>query len=287
MAHRLPVELWARIAFYLKDNISSLPTYARVCRQWQLVFERLIYQNLQVASEGSEVEKGVIPLSLFRSLMSGSTQYRRSFLNRLQYTITTPHDIQDYRAMKLENRRYSERNPVRDANDRAFSTAICLLFEILQPWDAHLKVTLAISVRGHDETLEPETEEAEDLVRWQTVRDGEQWVIPPYHARFPEKSPDMPRVACIDELLFEDNYLYQGVWSGAALQIAEHCAALQRLYLDLEERVRPDHITYIRERRQGVTSLPRSQIGNRVNNTSGGIYPTKAPTNARIIRAEW
>ncbi|KAL4760704.1 uncharacterized protein BDW70DRAFT_57114 [Aspergillus foveolatus] len=190
--------------------------------------------------------------------MSGSTQYRRSFLNRLQYTITTPHDIQDYRAIKLENRRYSERNPVRDANDRAFSTAICLLFEILEPWDAHLKVTLAISVRGHDETLEPETEEAEDLIRWQTVRDGEQWVIPPYHARFPEKGPDMPRVACIDELLFEDNYLYQGVWSGAALQLAEHCAALQRLYLDLEEWVRPDHITYIRERRQAVAStLPR------------------------------
>jgi hypothetical protein len=258
MAHRLPIELWTQIAFYLKDDISSLPTYARVCRQWQLVFEQLIYQNLQVASEGSGVEKGVIPLLLFQSLMSGSTQYRRSFLNRLQYTITTPHDIQDYRAMKLENRRYSERNPIRDANNQAFSTAIYLLFRILKPWNAHLKVTLAISVRGRDKTLEPETEEVEDLVRWQTVRDGEQWVIPPYHARFPEKGPDpdMPRVTCISELLFKDNYLYQGVWSGAALQIAEHCTTLQRLYLDLEEWVRPDHITYIQERRQGVTSLP-------------------------------
>ncbi|KAL2795577.1 hypothetical protein BJX66DRAFT_301393 [Aspergillus keveii] len=258
MAHRLPVELWTQIAFYLKDGTLSLPTYARVCRQWQLVFERLIYQNLKVASEGSEVKRGVIPLSLFRSLMSGSSQYRRAFVNWLQYTITTPHDIEYYRAMKLENRRYSERNAIRDANDRAFSTAICSLFEILEPWEANLKVTLSISVRGRDKMLEPETKEVEDLVQWQTIRDGEQWVIPPYHARFPERGPDMPRIACIGELLFEDNYLYQGIWSGATLQIAERCVALQRLYVDLEEWVRPDHITYIRERRQGVASaLPR------------------------------
>jgi hypothetical protein len=131
------------------------------------------------------------------------------------------------------------------------------LFEILETWDADLKGSLAITVQGRDLMLEPETKEVEDLYRWQTVLDGEQWVIPPYYARFPDDDEvlPMPRVSCIDGLLFERNYSYQGVYSGAALQIAEHYVALRRLDLDLEEMVRSDHLTYIRDRRQGSSSI--------------------------------
>jgi hypothetical protein len=254
MAHRLLVELWTQIALYLEDEVSSLPIYARVCRQWQPVFERLIYRKLKVESEeGAQREKGAVSLSQFEYLMPGSTQYRRSFLRQLDYTITTPYEIEDCRAMKLEDQRYSEKNPVRDANNQAFSKAIRALFDILETWDAELKVTLAITVtKGRDLMLESETKEVEDLYRWQTVLDGGQWVIPPYHARFPDEGLPLSNICCIDELLFEENDLYQGVWSSAALKVAEHCVALRRLYLDLEEMVRPDHLTYIRDRRQGT-----------------------------------
>ncbi|KAL3482683.1 hypothetical protein BJX62DRAFT_245648 [Aspergillus germanicus] len=233
MAHRLPVELWTHIAYYLEDEVSSPPIYARVCRQWQPVFERLIYRKLSVESEeGSQMGKGVMSLSQFQSLTSGLTQLRRSFLRHLHYTITTPYEIEDYRAMKLEDQRYSEKN--------------------------HLKVTLAVTVKGRDLTLEPETKEVEDLYRWQTVLDGEQWVIPPYHPRFPDDDEGlpMPSVSCIDELLFQKNYSYQRVYSGAALQIAEHCVTLRRLDLDLKETVRPDHLTYIREIDDKVLPVP-------------------------------
>jgi hypothetical protein len=61
MAHCLPVELWTQIALHLKDEVSSLPIYARVCRQWQPVFERLIYRKLKVESqEGSQM---AVPVS--------------------------------------------------------------------------------------------------------------------------------------------------------------------------------------------------------------------------------
>jgi hypothetical protein len=49
----------------------------------------------------------------------------------------------------------------------------------------------------------------------------------------------------VEELLFEKNYSYQGAWSAAVMQIAEYCVALRRMYLDLKEMVRPDHIKYI------------------------------------------
>jgi hypothetical protein len=51
MAHRLPPELWAEIASYLEKDRPSLAKCARVCRQWQPVFERLIYRKVKVESE--------------------------------------------------------------------------------------------------------------------------------------------------------------------------------------------------------------------------------------------
>jgi hypothetical protein len=255
MAHKLPFELWTHVALYLEDDASSFPKYARVCRQWQPVFERLIYRSLKVSTDGAELGKGAVSLSQFQSLMSDPRQYRPSFLRRLDYTIVTPHEIEDYSAMKLESKLYTERNPVRQANNEAFSQGIRSLFEILKSWDAHLKITLAMAVHGREKTLEPETEAIQYAYQWQTVLDGQQWLPVPYHARFPDDCPDMPRVACVDELLFESNYSYQGIWSGAAMQIAEHCVALRRIYLHLEELVRPDHLDYIRERRQGRLSL--------------------------------
>ncbi|KAI9372231.1 hypothetical protein BJX61DRAFT_553086 [Aspergillus egyptiacus] len=259
MAPQLPLEIWTQIALNLEDDAASLPKYARVCRLWQSVFERVIYRRLHVESEPSRTGKGVISLSQFQSFMSGATEYRRSFLRSLHYTIATPHDIRSYEAVKLETQRYTEQNPIREANNQAFSKGIRALFEVLEAWDEQSKVTLTVTVRGRDKTLEPETKKADDLDRcfidWEyTVLDGEQWVIRPYHARFPDEGPDMPRITCVKELSFENNYVFQGVWSGTAFQIAEHCVALRSLYVDFLEWVRPDHLSYMQERRQGVSS---------------------------------
>ncbi|RDW93889.1 uncharacterized protein DSM5745_01211 [Aspergillus mulundensis] len=207
--------------------------------------------------------------------MAESRQYRRSFLRHLHYTIVVPHKLEPYNAMKLENQEYREQNPVREANNRAFSTAVISLLNTLSCWEASAKIALVIEVRGRQKTLEPGTKEHAGLEKWQTVFDGEQWVVHPYTARFPDDEPSLPKVVCIDQLLFDHMGTYQGVWnaSRAALQIAEHhtdtsqgiwaasalqiaerCVALERLQLYDQEWVRPDHLSYMRERRQAMAS---------------------------------
>ncbi|KAL4910936.1 hypothetical protein BDW74DRAFT_172392 [Aspergillus multicolor] len=137
--------------------------------------------------------------------------------------------------MKLENQEYCEQNPIRDANNRVFSTAIASLFKTLSSWEVSAKVAVAIEVHGRQQTLEPGTKEHAGLERWQTVFDGEQWVVHPYTARFPDDEPSLPQVACVDQLLFGTMDTSQGIWAASALQIAEHCVALQRLQLYPQE----------------------------------------------------
>lgn len=96
--------------------------------------------------------------------------------------------------------------------------------------------------------LEPETEATAHAEQWQVELDGER-VVAPYSARFPaDEAPMMPRVTCIDHLWSETSY--QGICNSAVLQIAEHCVGLQRLRLHLAGWLRPDHVQYMRERRQ-------------------------------------
>ncbi|KAL2811965.1 hypothetical protein BJX63DRAFT_397742 [Aspergillus granulosus] len=254
MAIQLPLELWMHIAQYLKDDISSLPKYSRVCRQWQPIFERLIYREVRVESEEFQAGKGIISLSWFHSLMSSPNQYRRPFLRRLHYKIIIPYRLQRYNAVKLETQLYREQNPVRKANNQAFSKAMRSLLEILNAWEGSPKIGLVLEVHGRCESLEPQTKQVQNAGDWRTILDGNLWVVRPYRARFPDGDEMLPKVTCVDELVIEYAPMTQGIWGGAALRIAKHCVALQRLHLDVQERVRPDHLDYIRQRRQAVAS---------------------------------
>ncbi|KAL4862238.1 hypothetical protein BDV12DRAFT_190549 [Aspergillus spectabilis] len=260
----LPPELWTHIALYLEKDNSTLTNCARVCRQWQPMFEKLIYRNLKVESEDFKLQKGIVSLSWFRDLVSGTNQYRRSFVQRLEYTVIIPHDLSDYRTVKLEG--YHDQNPVREANDQAFWAGMRLLFEFLSSWEKGPKFMLAPAVQGRDKALEPETEVREHAHAWEVELDGEE-VVGPYRARFSGASM-LPRVTCVDNLSFD----YGLIWTGTAVQIAESCLALQRLYLNMQDSSRPDHLWYMRDRRQavasGLASLPSTL---RVLEFEGGL----------------
>ncbi|KAL2811813.1 hypothetical protein BDW59DRAFT_177063 [Aspergillus cavernicola] len=210
----LPPERWTHIALYLEKDNSTLTNCARVCRQWQPVFEKLIYRNFKVESEDFKLQKGVVSLPRFRDLVSGTNQYRRSLVQRLEYTVIIPHDLLDYRTVKLEG--YHDQNPVREANNQAFWAGMRLLFEFLSSWKKGPKIMLAPAVQGRDEALEPETEVREHAHAWEVE--------------------------------------YGLIWTGTAMQIAESCLALQRLYLNMQDLSRQDHLWYMRDRRQAVAS---------------------------------
>lgn len=248
MMPRLPPELLTHIALYPEADISTFIVCARVCRQWQSVFENLIYRNMKVESDDLKLRRGVISLLQFRNLVSGHNEYRRSFIQRLEYTVIIPHKLLDYRAVKLEG--YHDQNPVREANDRAFWTGLKSLFEFLRTWDKSPKFTLALAVQGRDEGLEPDTEIREDAYAWQVELDGDQ-VVGQYRARFPDASM-LPLVTCFDGLSFE--WTHGLIWAGTAMQIAESCLTLQQLHLDMRDLSRPDHLWYMRDRRQGTFS---------------------------------
>ncbi|CEN62317.1 hypothetical protein ASPCAL08954 [Aspergillus calidoustus] len=149
-------------------------------------------------------------LSLFHSsnlFFSGKNVYRRSFLRRLDYIVILPYELPNYRAVKLEG--YRERNPMREANDKAFKSAMSTLFRLLAAWEEGSKLTLSLEARGRDETLEPETEELEEAHTWEAERDGRR-VVTPYQARFPDGVSVLPEVSSIDHLVF-DSYS-QRIW---------------------------------------------------------------------------
>ncbi|KAL2802187.1 hypothetical protein BJX63DRAFT_133120 [Aspergillus granulosus] len=267
MTPHLPPELWTHIALYLENDSSSLTNCARVCHQWQPVFERLLYRNIRLLSEGFQPGKGFVSLSQFRGLVSGSNQYRRSFIRRLEYIVITPHKLHDYRAVKLQG--YRDQNPVRDANNQAFWTGMKSLFEFLSSWEEGPKFALVPAAHGRDVTLEPETEAKELAYSWEVELDGER-VVGPYRARFPDDVPMLPQVTCINDLSIKWGYDY--IWVGTALQIAESCLGLQRFDLDMDDTVRPDHLWYMQERRQAVASgLLRLQSTLRVLKCMGSF----------------
>ncbi|KAI9372234.1 hypothetical protein BJX61DRAFT_508216 [Aspergillus egyptiacus] len=284
MAHRLPPELWAEIASYLERDDISLIKCARVCRQWQPIFERLIYQSVEVESEqlpGSTL----LSLSQFQALMSGSNQYRQCFVRRLQFTVIMPYHLPYYEATKLEG--YCEQNIIREANNQAFENGMSSLFEFLLSWQEISKLALLLTARGRDKVLEPQTEATPHAEQWQVEFDGER-VIAPYRARFPANeagAPNLPRITCIDYLWSEPGY--QGICNSAVLQIAEHCVGLQRLRLNLSGGLRPDHVQYMRDRRQAVASgLPRLPASLRAFECLGTLdYPWSNTLPALDLRS--
>jgi hypothetical protein len=71
MTQDLQPELWAHIAGHLQDDSASLSCYARVCRQWQAIFEQQLYRKIYVHSFYFKAEKGIMSEERFRRLTSG------------------------------------------------------------------------------------------------------------------------------------------------------------------------------------------------------------------------
>ncbi len=254
MANRLSLEIWAQIAGYLENDVDSFPKYARICRHAQSAFEPRIYSTVSVRSEDFEVRRGIMTLAQFNDLTSGTAASGRALIRWLNYTIVIPYELEDYRAVKLENETYSEENPIREENNLAFRASIVSLFQILSSWgEEYRAITLTINVIGRQQVLEPGTREGENLMQLESVPNGQQWVVSPYRARFPQDDASMlPRIFCVEELIYEE---YFNFWPGAALQVAAHCDSLSCLRLFVEEPVRPDHLRYLRSRHQGTYYL--------------------------------
>jgi hypothetical protein len=190
-------------------------------------------------------------LARFKTL---ATELRQAFVRRLEYTVVMPYDIPDYRATKLEG--YSEKNAIRDANNEAFQAGILSLFEVLKSWKDDAKITITLVVQGRVRTLEPETEANDQAKEWQGELRGER-VVRPYRAQFADDGDALvlPEVTCVDNLPVQYSYRPQRISPGGLSQIARHCVALRRLHFDMPGKLRPDHVEYMRERREGMFCL--------------------------------
>jgi hypothetical protein len=178
--------------------------------------------------------------------VSNQNEYRRSFVRKLDYTVIIPYEIPTYQATKREG--YSEQNPIREANDQAFRAVLCEFFEFLTSWEGP-QLTVALGVKGREETQEPETNAHKSVWEWQNEFYGDRVVLT-YGARFPGGVTMLPEVSCVEHLEF-DHTAYD-IWIGTIMQIAECCVALKRLDVNTMYHVRPDHLDFMRKRRQGM-----------------------------------
>jgi hypothetical protein len=238
MTEDLTPELWAHIADHLQDDSASLSRSARVCRQWQAIFERQLYRKVHVRSFCFKAEKGILSEQQFRRLTSGSNARRQAYVRLVDYTIILPYWLRDYYSTKLVG--YTEQNSVRLANNEAFKDAVSAMMDTLSKWGDDRRVTLRLHISWHDKGQEPLTEEASTYQWWKATLDGES-VVRPYRVQFPnEDTSCLPKVSCIDQLISSGK-----IWPGAVLLCAQHCVTLRELHLDLHEMIRPDHINYI------------------------------------------
>jgi hypothetical protein len=83
MPNRLPLELWTQIAGYLEKDLDSFPKYARRCRHAQSASEPRIYSTVRVRSEDFEMRKGIMTLTQFNDLTSGTATLRRALIRWL------------------------------------------------------------------------------------------------------------------------------------------------------------------------------------------------------------
>ncbi|GFG10343.1 hypothetical protein IFM5058_04880 [Aspergillus udagawae] len=247
MAASLPIELLAEVAGYLKDAGASLVACTAVCRHWQAAFEPFIYSTLNIYSEDGFNEGGIC-LRQFQELSSGAGIARQAWIRQLQYYIVIPFELPDWNARKEEG--YSTNNAIRQANDTAFQIAIVNLFDTLESWDKTHRLSVSLVLQGRELGQEPSTEEDDEagLYTWDYT-DGRTRSVPVYRARFHDNSASMLRdVPCIDKIS-----LPHRIWAGAAMQIARHCPELTELRLDLNDYIRPDHLEYMKKRRQAAS----------------------------------
>ncbi|KJK68654.1 hypothetical protein P875_00075827 [Aspergillus parasiticus SU-1] len=266
MPATLPLELLFEIASILHLAGDCLVPYTTVCRRWQAAFEPFIYSNLIVYSDNAykeEDQKG-ISLAHFQKATTGSGSFRRAWIKRLQYDILVPFELLDWTTHKKEG--YSVDNPVREANDQAFQTAITGLFETLSSWNQSHRLSLELGLLGCQIGEEPEPEPytwyfpVAGEYRYD-YRNGREMSVPPYRARLHNNDASVLAYApCVDKLFFmnessggESNlrHRFHQIWAGTVAQIVQHCPTITQLYINLNEWVRPDHIEYIRARRDG------------------------------------
>ncbi|RHZ51668.1 F-box protein [Aspergillus thermomutatus] len=259
MAASLPLELLAEVAGYLKNEGTSLVACTAVCRHWQAAFEPIIYSKLNVYSEdgiNGEGEFRGISLKQFQALTAGPGIARRAWVRQLWYHIVVPFALPDWMSRKEGD--YSADNAVRRANDTAFQSAVIDLFKTLESWDKSHRLSVYPVLLGREPGQEPSTEEDDEagLYNWNTADFGVR-PVPVYRARFHDNGAAMLHdVSCIDKLSFHgtiESPRYHQIWAGAAMQIAQHCPTLTELWLNLDEYIRPDHLEYIKERRQAVS----------------------------------
>ncbi|KAL3457436.1 hypothetical protein BJX64DRAFT_293115 [Aspergillus heterothallicus] len=154
---------------------------------------------------------------------------------------------------------YDERNHIRRENDEAFEAGVQKLFRYLSFWEDDLHINLHLEALGREDILEPRTAEDIGLEKWENALHGEDVVLP-YRARFPENDISaVPRSSCVRKMFVDAD---TGIWSGAVLQIARCCRGLQELTWINDETIRPDHLSYLRERRKAIAeelpNLPSS-----------------------------
>lgn len=250
MAASLPFELLCEIARYLWHADASLVACTTVCRRWQAAFEPLIYITLQVYSEdginGEGKDRG-ISLKQFQALTSGPGAARRAWIRRVWYHIVVPFELPDWTARKEDG--YTTNNAIRQANDTAFQSAVINLFNTLELWDKGHRLSVDLVLQGRELGREPCTEESHEIGRytWHTADPGTR-PVPVYRAEFIDNGASMLRdVSCIYGIS-----LPSGIWAGAAMQIVRHCPKLTELHLYLEDWIRPDHLEYMKQRRQGT-----------------------------------
>ncbi|GFF53464.1 hypothetical protein IFM46972_09792 [Aspergillus udagawae] len=242
MAARLPFELLCEIAVNLQDAGASLVACTTVCRRWQAVFESFIYSELKVYSEDGYNGRSLC-LNQFREFTSGPRITRRVWVRQLRYYIVLPFELPDWTTHQEEG--YTTNNPVRQANDTAFQSAVINLFNTLESWDKIHRLSVVLVLRGRELGEEPYTTESEEVI---SHRDGLTQSVPVHRARFNSNGTSMLRdVLCIDKIS-----LPKGIWAGAMMQIVRHCPELTELYMDLDRWITPGHLEYMKQRRQAV-----------------------------------
>ncbi|KAI2829626.1 hypothetical protein CBS147321_6783 [Aspergillus niger] len=271
MAAILPLDLLTAIGSYLDEGGTPLAPYTAVCRRWQAAFEPIIYsRKLVIHSDngGTEPPSSAIPVDKFQALTSGAGAARRAWIRQLRYIINVPYELPDWTSRKHKG--YRLQNPVREANNEAFKSAIFKLFQVLSTWDRNNRLYLELGLVGHQPGEEPFTSYCPDA--WEYTWDftnGRTKAIKPYRAYFPENDASMlPYVFCIDTLAFvdlwdTDNGLRDHqIWARAIFQIVQHCPTIMELRIDLDYQTRPDQLEYLQARRQaisdGLTMVPSS-----------------------------
>jgi hypothetical protein len=179
-------------------------------------------------------------------------------IREIEYRIVLPYQLDDYCATIAEDKAYQTENPIRQANDEAFGKGITKLFTLLACWPVARRLSLVLSTLGRQKGLEPGTKRCHsDIKEFRWLQDGNESVCP-YRAWLPDDIASvLPAVSCIDKLCFPNagSDPWHMIWAGTALQIAQLCPTLTWLHLGLDEYVRPDHLDYMRDRRQGNVLL--------------------------------